>query len=175
MSRTKSICTDAGGGSLLSSIPAAGEAQTTQAASSPLAAKTHWRRPWSRHARLFAFITHHASRITLIPQPHVHVRTVPRRVASRRPAGAHPEIRGVVFLADIDMPGSHARALDLPMASEAEVQIGLDQQLGVDAAVRIMTDRAALPQRRMLKYKGPGLLSVTLRTGFVPALREGCT
>src|ERR1035441_7274427 len=127
MSRPKSICTDSGGGSLLSSISAAWDASATQAASSPLAAKTHWRRPWSRHARLFAFITHHvsrvthhASRITLIPQPHVHVRTVHRRVASRRPAGAHPEIRGVVFLADIDMPGSHARALDLRMASRSE-------------------------------------------------------
>ena len=51
----------------------------------------------------------------------------------------------MVDVADIDLPGSHARALDLRMASEAEVQIALEQQLGVDGAVRVMADRAALP------------------------------
>ena len=69
-------------------------------------------------------------------------------------------------VANIDLPASHARALDLRMAPKAEVQIALDQQLGVDAAVRVMADGAALPQRRMLKDEGPGLLPVALSTGL---------
>src|ERR1035438_6750965 len=74
--------------------------------------------------------TLHASRLSrsvpprhLVPQTHIDVRTMHRRVASRGPAGAHPQISDVVFLADIDVPGGHAPALDLRMASEAEVQI----------------------------------------------------
>jgi hypothetical protein len=61
---------------------------------------------------------------------------------------------------------SHARALDLRMAFKAEVQITLDEQLGVDAPMRAVADRAALPQRRMLKDEGPGLFPVTLSAGF---------
>src|ERR1039458_5078737 len=78
------------------------------------------------------------------------------------------DTRSVLRSAGPDFASLAASAALMNLA-EAEDQIALDQQLGVDAAVRIMTDRAALPQRRMLKYKGPGLLSVTLRTGFVPA------
>ena len=69
--------------------------------------------------------------------------------------------------ADIHLTPSHARALDLRMAFEAEVKIALDQQLGVDTAVRAMAGRAALPQRRVLKDEGPGLLPVALRAAFV--------
>ena len=75
----------------------------------------------------------------------------------------------MVTLADINMARSHTWALDLRMASEAEVQIALDQQLGIDAAMRVMADRATFPQRRVLKDKRPGLLAVALGAGFIPA------
>ena len=54
------------------------------------------------------------------------------------------------------------------MASEAEIEITLDQQLGIDAPVRAVADRAALPHRRMLEDKGPRLLPVALRAAFTP-------
>ena len=73
----------------------------------------------------------------------------------------------MINVADIDLPASHARALDLRMAPEAEVRIALDQQLGVDAAMRVMAGGAAFPQRWMLKDEGSGLLPVALSAGFV--------
>jgi hypothetical protein len=52
------------------------------------------------------------------------------------------------------------------MTFEAEIGITLDEQLGVDAPMRAVADRAALPQRRMLEDEGPGLLPVALSAGF---------
>jgi len=72
----------------------------------------------------------------------------------------------MVNIADIHLSPSHARALDLRMTFEAEIEIALDEQLGVNAAVRAVADRTALPQRRMLKDEGPGLFPVALSTGF---------
>ena len=92
-----------------------------------------------------------------------------RRVAPRRPASAHPEKIRMGDIANIDLARSRTRSLDLGMASEAEIHVPLDQQLGIDGPVRVMADGAALPQRRMLEDKGPGLLPVALSAGFVLA------
>ena len=72
----------------------------------------------------------------------------------------------MVNIADIHLSPSHGRALDLRMTFEAQIEITLDEELGVDAAVRAVADRAALPQRRMLKDEGPGLFPVALSAGF---------
>ena len=71
--------------------------------------------------------------------------------------------------ADIHLPPGHTRALDLRMASEAEIEVALDQQLGVDAPVWVVADRAALAHRRMLKNKGPSLFPMALGAYLVPA------
>jgi hypothetical protein len=89
-----------------------------------------------------------------------------RRMAPRRPAGAHANQSRVVALANVELP---RRARRLGVTPEAEVRIALGEQLGVDAAVRIMAGRAAFPQCRMLKDKGPGLLAMALGTGFIQA------
>ena len=70
-------------------------------------------------------------------------------------------------VANIDLPASHARALDLRMAPKAEVQIALDQQLGVDAAVRGMAGGAAFAQGLVLKNKGSLLGRMALEAIFL--------
>ena len=73
----------------------------------------------------------------------------------------------MINVADINLSLDHARALDLRMASEAKIEIALDQELGVDAAVRAMAGRATFPQRRMLEDKRPRLLAMAFSAGLV--------
>ena len=70
----------------------------------------------------------------------------------------------MISLTNVEAP---RRARYLSVAPEAQVHIALGQQLGVDAAVRIVASRAAFPQRLMLEDKGPGLLAMALGAGFV--------
>ncbi len=98
-----------------------------------------------------------------------------RRVAARRPAGAHADQTRVINVADINLSPSHAWTLDLRMALEAEIQVALDQQLGVDTPVRVVAGRAALAHRRMLKDKGAGLLPMALGARLIPACHRQAT
>src|SRR3974377_86788 len=103
----------------------------------------------------------------LVAQPDVHVRAVDRRVASRRPAGAHADETGMIDVADIDLPWQHVRACHLRVTPEAEVEVRLDEQLGVDGAVRARADGATLAQRRMLEDDRPGLLPMALSARLI--------
>ena len=91
------------------------------------------------------------------------VRAVDRRVTAGAPARALTHVselkRGVVLLAD-----EHATAdtLCLRVAFQAQVCVALHQQLGVDRAVRRMTDGAALAQSFVLEHKRPRLLAMAL-------------
>lgn len=55
------------------------------------------------------------------------------------------------------------RALHLRVAFQAEVQIVLKQQLAVHRTVRVVANRAALPQSLVFEHKWPCLLAMTLR------------
>jgi hypothetical protein len=89
------------------------------------------------------------------------------------PAGAVTNQAAMVDVADIKR-GSGIRPPYLRMTTEAEVCIAKGQHLGVDRAVRIVATGASFAKRGVLKNEGPGLLSMALRTGFVPS-RHGQT
>jgi hypothetical protein len=55
------------------------------------------------------------------------------------------------------------RSLHLRVTLQAKIQIALHQQLSIHRPMRIVTHRAAFPQRFMLKNKWPRLLPMTLR------------
>ena len=74
----------------------------------------------------------------------------------------------MVNVADIHLPRATLGPWTCAWHLRQRFEITLDQQLGVDAPMRAVADRAALPHRRMLKDKGPGLLPVALRAGFTP-------
>src|SRR5512140_3411967 len=92
------------------------------------------------------------------------------------PAGALAQQLGVGDLADVDLAGSHAAALNLGVASEAEVRIGLGQKLAVQRAMRIVAGCAAFTHRLMLKNEGTGLFAMTLLAALVHArhCEPGC-
>jgi hypothetical protein len=90
-----------------------------------------------------------------------------RRVATGGPTVAHADVAGMVDISDIHLPGSDALAGNLRVATEAQVHIGLSEQLRIDRTVRVMASRTAFAQRRVLKYKRPGLPLMTLGAGFM--------
>lgn len=53
------------------------------------------------------------------------------------------------------------------MALEAKIVVALNQHLGIDRAVRTMTNRAAFAHRFMLEDKWLGLVAMTLRAGLI--------
>src|SRR5258708_7097018 len=106
-----------------------------------------------------------------IEHPRMDVRSVDRRVASRRPAGAHSHHRGVVHLADIQLTAAYA--LVLCVATEAKIRVRRDEHLVIDRAVRVVTGRAGFAHRLVLEHKRPRLLAMTLAAGFIePRHRE---
>jgi hypothetical protein len=96
----------------------------------------------------------------------MHIRAMHRRVASGAPTPTLTQPGSVRHIADIDFARC---SLHLRMAFQAEVRIALDQQLSVHRAMRIVTYRAPLPQRFVLKNKWPRLLAMTLRAILVRA------
>jgi hypothetical protein len=87
-----------------------------------------------------------------------------RRVAARAPASSLSQSRCMRCVADINFA---RRPLDLRMAFQAKIQVALDQQFSVHRTVRVMTDRATLPQSLVLEYKWPCLFTMTLRAVFI--------
>ena len=85
-------------------------------------------------------------------------------MATRRPAGAITDEIGMVLVADADDSG---RRLNLGVASQAEIGIGLGEHFGVDRAVRIVAGRAALAHRGVLIHHRFGLLPVALGARFI--------
>src|ERR1019366_5267406 len=80
MSRPKSICTEIGGGNLLSSTSAARAEparQTARTLAPHADGRRSCRRAWPSHARLVALslMTHHASRFTFHASPQYRSRT----------------------------------------------------------------------------------------------------
>src|SRR5437588_11073187 len=86
------------------------------------------------------------------------------RVTSRAPAPALPQPRRMRRIADINLTW---RSLHLRMAFQAKIQITLDQQLSVHRTMRVMANRATLPQSLVLEYEWPRLFAMTLRAIFV--------
>ena len=70
-----------------------------------------------------------------------------RGVAGRCPTRAAPDEGAVIHFADEQL----AALLDLRMAPQAKVGIGLHKHLVVDGAVRLMTRGASFPQSFMLE------------------------
>ena len=75
----------------------------------------------------------------------------------------------MVDVPDVNLARCDAWALDLRVTAQAEVEIGLEQQLGVDGAVRAMAYRATFAQRGMLEDERPGLFAVALRASLILA------
>ena len=88
-------------------------------------------------------------------------------MTTRRPARAHAQKAGVVDVPDKHRARKDSRSLVLGMATQTQVRIALDQQFGVDGAMRSMAGRATFPHGRMLENKRSRLGSVALRTIFV--------
>jgi hypothetical protein len=92
------------------------------------------------------------------------VRAVDRLVAAGGPAGAAGQERGVVTTTDQD----DARGgLLLEVALETEILVPGLQHLGVDRAVRVVADHAALAGGLVLEDIRSGLLHVALGAGGV--------
>ena len=91
-----------------------------------------------------------------------------RRVTPRAPATAKTKSIRVFYTADEDAtPVIRIAALLLRVTLEAEIIVAFDEHLGIHRAVRIVTNRAAFPQRLMLEHKRFRLLAMTLRAGLI--------
>src|SRR5437879_2720737 len=73
----------------------------------------------------------------------------------------------MIYVSNINLPAGQVPALHLGMAPKAQVQVALDEQLGVKRAVWVVAHWAALAQRRMLEHEWPGLLAMALCAPFI--------
>jgi hypothetical protein len=96
----------------------------------------------------------------------MHIRAVHCRVATGAPTPSLTQSCRVWRVADKDFA---RRALDLRMTLEAKIRIAFDQQLSIYRAVRIVTNRASLSERFVLKYKWAGLFAMTLSAVLIQA------
>ena len=88
-----------------------------------------------------------------------------RGMTARAPAGPLAQKLGVGDKAYINLAAGSM--LDLRMASQTQVRIACDQQFAIHRAVRVMTHRAALPQRLMLENDRAGLFAMTPRAALI--------
>ena len=120
-----------------------------------------------RHSGFFrhsSFVIRHFLRVS-IQHPRMHIRPVHRRMAPRAPASSLAKQQRVIAEANVNLPTT--AVLHLRMASETQIGIALDQQLPVHRAVRVVTNRAAFPQRLMLEDEWPGLFAMAFRAILV--------
>jgi len=94
----------------------------------------------------------------------MHIRPMHRRMAARRPTPALSQPGCMRRVANVYFTRC---SLHLRMTLQAKVRIAFDQQLPIHRPMRIVTDRATLPQRLMLEYKWPRLLAMTQRAVLV--------
>jgi hypothetical protein len=73
----------------------------------------------------------------------------------------------MIHIADVQLARRQPRCGRLRVAAQTQVRIALDQELCVDAAMRVMADHAAFPQRRMLENKWTGLFAVARGAGLI--------
>lgn len=90
-------------------------------------------------------------------------------VTAGAPTAAELEFVRVIFAPDEDLSRTDERALRLRVALEAKIVVALDDELGVDRAVRVVADGAAFAQRFVLEDEGFGLVAMALRAGLVEA------
>ena len=88
-----------------------------------------------------------------------------RGMTARAPAGPLAQKLGVGDKAYINLAAGSM--LDLRMAPQTQVRIARDQQFAIHRAVRVMTHRAALPQRFMLENDRAGLFPMTPRAALI--------
>lgn len=89
-------------------------------------------------------------------------------MATGRPATAEFHETGMIHTADEKMSeAARCRSLVLCVTTEAEIGVANHQHLGVDRAMRVMTDGAAFPQGRVFENERPGLIAVALGASFV--------
>src|SRR5688572_5984231 len=71
---------------------------------------------------------------------------------------------------------SRSGNMSLRVALEAKIVVALHEHFGIDRAMRLMTNRAAFPQRLMLENKWPRLIAVTFGTRLVepPERQPAC-
>jgi len=75
----------------------------------------------------------------------------------------------MLHLTDVDLAWGNGCPGNLCVAFQAEIVVTFDEHLGVDRAVRLVTDGAAFAHRFMFEDEGPRLLAVTLRATFIQA------
>ena len=98
-----------------------------------------------------------------------------RRVTSRRPAIAHSDVGAVVDVADINLTADNALPRQLSVAPEAKIGVRLNQQLGIDRAVRAVANRATFAECRVLEHKWFRLFPVTLGAVLVDSSHRQST
>jgi len=97
----------------------------------------------------------------------VDVGAVHSRVAARTPAGALSNEVAVINRPDHELTWPYGGTLDLRMTSEAKVEIGLSQELGVKGTVRLMAGDTPVAQSLMLEKHRTGLFPMAGATGVV--------
>ena len=89
-------------------------------------------------------------------------------MAAGGPASAVVGKLGMIDVTDINKPfASRVLARHLGVASQTEVGIAHGQHLGVDGAMRIVANRAAFAQRRVLINERQCLFPMALGTAFI--------
>jgi len=88
-------------------------------------------------------------------------------VTTGGPAGSLIDEAVVGGGANEELAGRNAGALDLSVATEAEVIIALDEQFGADGAVRLVASDAAFPHGFVFEHFEGALFAVALDTGFI--------
>lgn len=82
-------------------------------------------------------------------------------VTTGSPTSALLQKQSVILFANENFTG---RAGHLRVAFEAKIIVALNQHLGIDGAVRTVTNDAAFTHRFVFKNKRPRLVAMTLRT-----------
>jgi hypothetical protein len=95
----------------------------------------------------------------------MNVGTVNGSMAPGAPTSALAEEACVEGGADVNFTG--LAMLLLGMAFEAEVGIGIEQELAIDGAMRVVTNSATFAQGFVLENEGAGLFAMTLGTVLV--------
>lgn len=93
-----------------------------------------------------------------------------RGVATGRPASAKANEPGVVGIADKKVAARDTiRSWGLGVASETKIHVPLHKHLRIDGAVRVVANRAALAQGRVLEDVRPGFFTMALGAALVEA------
>jgi hypothetical protein len=96
-----------------------------------------------------------------IKEKRLRVGAVHGGMATGRPASSEAKKSTVVDVAD-EESGTDGGSLRLGVALEAQIHVSLDEHLGVDGAVRAMTDSATFSQRRVFEDERTRLFAMTL-------------